>query len=114
MCSFQRRVKADLNIVTDKYRTVESIMTSNNSTKRPVDTSFDDDLLMMPVDAYMAEIRARDIVKEEQIERESKMTKPFKTSAQLRRGASTRVMACHPLAHCPASCCAQCLRGQSR
>ena len=39
----------------------------------------------MPVDAYMAEIRARDIVKEEQIERESKMTKPFKTGAQLRR-----------------------------
>ena len=38
----QRRVKADLNIVTDNYRTVESIMTSNDSTKRPVDTSFDD------------------------------------------------------------------------
>ena len=45
----------------------------------------DEDLIMQPVEQYMNEMRARDILREEQIQRDSLLTKKFKTGAQLRQ-----------------------------
>ena len=80
-----RRAKQDLND-HDKYRTVESILTESTVTttknSRAVD---DDDLLLMPVKQYMEEINAREILKDEEIERQSLRTKRFKTGKELRK-----------------------------
>ena len=77
-----QRVKADLNLTSDKFRTLESIMTDKDkidvraAKDDPNQTwityfrpELDDDLVLKPVDQYMDEVRAKDILREEELKR---------------------------------------------
>ena len=94
----QKRIKADLNLTGDKFRTLESIMTGKDkidvraAKDDPNQTwityfrpELDDDLVLKPVDQYMDEVRAKDILREEEIEREALRVKKFKTEASYER-----------------------------
>ena len=79
----QRRVKYDLND-NNKCRSVESILTDLTVSTKRNDVNNDEDLLLLPVKQYMEEINAREILKDEEIERQSLRTKQFKTGRELR------------------------------
>ena len=79
----QRLVKHDLND-NNKYRSVESILTDSTVRTKRNNVSDDDDLLLLPVKQYMEEINAREILKDEEVERQSIRTKKFKTGRELR------------------------------
>ena len=94
----QKRVKADLNLTSDKFRTLESIMTDKDKVdiraakEDPNQTwityfrpELDDDLVLKPVGQYMDEVRAKDILNEEEIEREALRVKKFKNRKELRK-----------------------------
>ena len=94
----QKRVKADLNLTGDKFRTLETIMTDKNKVdvramkEDPNQTwvtyfrpELDDDLVLKPVDQYMDEVRAKDILHEEELERAELRNKKFKNRKELRK-----------------------------
>ena len=58
---------------------------STATTTKKSQTVDDDDLLLLPIKQYMEEINAREILKDEEIERQSLRTKRFKTGKELRK-----------------------------
>ena len=95
----QKRVKSDLNLRSDKYRTVKSILCDEDRRQEIEDIKADpsqtwvkyyrpeadDELVLKPREEYINEIRARDILREEEIEREALRVKKFKTGKELRK-----------------------------
>ena len=95
----QKRVKSDLNLRSDKYRTVKSILCDEDRRQEIEDIKADpsqtwvkyyrpeadDELVLKPREEYINEIRARDILREEEIEREELRVKKFKTGKELRK-----------------------------
>ena len=82
----QKRVKADLKLTSDKFRTVESIMTETyKRSPTSQQATFEDDLILKPVEQYMAEIKAQDILREEKIKQEELRQMKFKSRAEIRR-----------------------------
>ena len=80
-----RRIKDSLNDNADKFRTVNTILTGESCPRKVTKVSCtDDDVLLMPVDKYLQEVNAREILREEQLERECLRTKKFKTGDELR------------------------------
>ena len=74
-----------MNDNADKFRTVNTILTGESCPRKSTKVScVDDDVLLMPVDKYLQEVNAREILREEQLERECLRTKKFKTGDELR------------------------------
>ena len=81
-----RRIKDNLNGSADKFRTVKTILTGELCPRnvKKVSHLIDDDVLLMPVEKYLQEVNAREILREERVERECLRTKKFKTGDELR------------------------------
>ena len=93
-----KRVKADLNTSSDRYRTLETIL-GDSDTKAIKDAKIDphqtyityyrpeldDELVLKPCDEYMNEVRAKEILHDEDVEREELRRKKFKSRSQVRK-----------------------------
>jgi len=93
-----KRVKADLNLTSDRYRTIESIMTDTKKSavkEAQIDPNqtwityyrpeLDDELVLKPCNEYMNEVRAKEILHDEEVKRAQLRMKKFKGRKQLRK-----------------------------